>query len=233
MPVRYQQFLDIVLGRARTLTFLDPETRQPDAAEVELAAFMAVLEINDGWDFDFYLVANENMAVTEQGVTAYPLPGNFGRLRVPRDENESGFFTNAGEFDATPYPLRYRDLEDWFRLKTVNQSRPYYFTISGDQLLIDPPPDTNGDLNYILQGTYIANPAILDGDDPLLVTHPTALIAATLARLALDKNASQAAALAAERNTALSKLVNNQARTRQQFRPRYISERGLSRWRRW
>lgn len=231
--MRYQQFLDIVLGRARTLTFLDPETRQPDAAEVELAAYMAILEINDGWDFDFYWRVNENMATTVQGVTTYSLPGDFGRLRVPRDENESGFFTNAGEFDATPYPLRYRDLEDWFRHKTANQSRPYYFTISGDQLLIDPPPDTNGGSNYTIQGAYIMRLDALDGDDPILITHPTALIAATLARLALDKNAAQAAALVAERNTALSKLVANQARIRQQFRPRYISERGLSRWRRW
>lgn len=231
--MRYQQFLDIVVGRCRTLTFIDPDTKQVDTAEVELAAYMALLEISDGWDFDFLTVIDEEIARTVQGVTRYPLPPDFGRLRVPRDENESGMYLRS-EGDIQPIPLRYRDHEDWYRKQTTTQSRPHYFTISGnDHLLIDPPPDSNGGRGYIVQGTYMRSFESLDGDDPLLVTHPTALITATLARLAIDKGATNAAALATERDRALSKLATNQARIRQQFRPRHYIERGLRRWRSW
>jgi hypothetical protein len=229
--MRYQEYLDIVLGRCRTLTFLDPETKQVDAAEVELATYMALLEINDGWDLDTFIIVNENMGVTQEGLTRYALPADFGRLRVPRDKDEAGIFL-TGPDDTQPVPLDYRDHEDWFRKKTTTQSRPSYFTISGnDTLLLDPPPDDNGGDNYIIQGVYIKSLTSLDGNDSLMVSHPTALIASTLARLAIDKGAAQGAILVAERDKQLSKLVNNQARARQQFRPRHFTERGLRRWR--
>lgn len=229
--MRYQEYLDIVLGRCRTLTFLDPETKQVDAAEVELATQMSLLEISDGWDLDTFIRLNTDMGTTVAGVTHYALPSDFGRLRIPRDEDESGIYLR-NPHSTQPVPLRYRDHEDWFRKQTTTQSQPSYFTISHNAvLLLDPPPDSNGGVDYTIQGVYIRSIESLDLNDQLLVTHPTALIATTLARLAIDKGAAQGAVLVAERDKQLSKLVNNQARVRQQFRPRHFTERGLRRWR--
>lgn len=217
--MRYQQFLDIVLGRCRSLTFLDPETSQVDTAEVELAAYNALLDIADGWEFDTFMVINENIAKTVAGLARYPLPSDFGRLRVPKEEDDSGIYIQVDP-GYSPTDLYYRDHDEWFDRRAVEQnSTPVYFSISGnDTLLLDPTPDDNRGRNYTIQGVYVRRITALDGDDPILVSHPTALINATLARLAVDKRAEQAAALVAERNVSLSKMVNNQARTRQNFR---------------
>lgn len=223
--MRYEQFLNVVLGRARMLGFIDSETQQVDAAEVELAAYQALLDIADGWDLDTFTVINDHMGLTSAGERNYPLPSDFGRLLAPKDENESGIYILVTA-NNTPTPLCYRDPEDWFRHRVTTNSTPAFFTIThNDTLQLDPPPDTNGGSNYTLQGVYVRRVDALDDDETLLVSHPTALIAGTLARLALDKNAPQAVALITERDTALSKLVNNQARTRQHFRRRHGEHR--------
>lgn len=228
--MQYQEFLDIVLGRARTLKFLDPDTAQVDGAEVELAAHHALQELCDGWELDAFMAVNEQIAITASGVTAYPLPGNFGRLRTPKDADESGLFLRSRE-EESPNQLWYRDAEDWYRNATSNRSRPGYFMISGSTLYLDPPPDSNGGNNYIVQGVYVRKIEQMDGSDPILVSHPSALIDATLARLAVDKGAAQAQTLVAERERSIMRLINNQSRQRQQFRQRYLLERSLRGWR--
>jgi hypothetical protein len=227
--MRYQQFLDVVLGRCRSLGFVDPETNQVNAGEVELAAYQSILDIVDGWDLDAFTVINEQIATTATGVRDYPLPGDFGRLMIPREDVEPGIFILTSS-TASPTPMRYRDPEEWFRVRTTNNGQPSHFTIVGnDYLRVDPPPDDNGGSNYTLQGTYIKRFDVLDDDDPILVSHPTALIATTLARVAIDRGAPQANVLIAESARGLSKLVNNQSRVRQQFRSRYNQERSMRR----
>ena len=228
--MQYQEFLDIVLGRARTLKFLDPDTAQVDGAECELAAHHALQELCDGWELDAFMVINDSIAITSEGVTTYPLPGNFGRLRTPRDADESGLFLRSRE-EESPNQLWYRDAEDWYRNATTSRSRPGYFMISGSTLHLDPPPDANGGNNYIVQGIYVRKIEQMDGNDPILISHPSALIDATLARLAVDKGSSQAQTLIAERERSIMRLINNQSRIKQQFRQRYLLERSLRGWR--
>ena len=230
--MRYQQFLDIVLGRCRSLTFLDANTRQVDAGEVELAAYNAILDINDGWDLDFFTVINDRIAVTTTGEPSYAVPGDFGRLLAPNEDNETGIFILTTS-DASPTPIRYREHTEWYRRQSPSTGQPSHFTINNnDTLVLDPTPDSNADVHYIIQGTYIKNIESFGADDALLVSHPTALIAATLERLAIDRGATQTPVLIAESNRQKSKLVNSQARIRQLFRPRFSTERRLRRGRR-
>lgn len=213
----YQTYLDIVLGRCRTLKFLSEET-QVDAGEVELATYSALLELADGWDLDTFTVVNDAIATTTTGVRQYPLPGDFGRLPVPRQRHESGLFI-ATSSTGTPVPLIYRMADEFLRLRSTTNATPVWFTISENTyILLDPPPDSNSSVHYTIMGVYIKRLDALDGNDNILVSHPTALIAATLARLAIDKGAVQAQALVAEKNVQVSKLVNNSSRMRQAFR---------------
>ena len=225
--MRYQRFLDIVLGRARTLRFEDPDTKQVDAAEVELAAYYALLWIVDGWDLDIFTTFDDAIATTTAGKRDYKLPSDFARLQVPRDKRESGIFllTTSGQ---QPNPLFYRDYDDWYRRRSTTNGTPSYFVIQdNDTLLLDPPPDDNGGSNYTIQGVYIREVDQLDDNDPILVSHPTALIELTLAQLAEDKGATQRVELRNKANSSVSRLVNNQARIRQRFRPRHLNERSL------
>ena len=217
--MQYTTFLDIVAGRCRTLTWLDSESKQVDVGEIELAAYAALLEISDSLDLQSFQVVNDHIATTQAGTRIYALPGDFGRLIVPRQDNESGLFIGRGT--EQPTALRWRSAEEFVRLRQSEPGQPVWFTFSDNAyILLDPPPDSNGGSNYTLSGVYIKRVEALDGNANILVSHPTALIAATLARLALDKNAAQAPALVAEKTAALTRLANHHSRVMQKFQPR-------------
>jgi hypothetical protein len=224
--MRYQAFLDLCLARARTMRFADPEMQHVDVAEIEAAAYNELLALCDEYDLDAFTVTrtvDDPIAVTSEGVTDYPLPGDFGRRITPKDDRETGIYLLTSS-TAIPTTLRYRDPEDLYRKRVTTTGQPSWFTLSGNTLRLDPPPDDNSEANYTITGVYIRRVEPLDGDEPLLISHPTALIAATLYRLAADKGAAQAGALLTERTRAFVKLVNGQARIRQQFRPRHWTE---------
>ena len=217
MTTRWSDIADMLEGRAKRLGIPD------DVADMLLAAHNVLQNIVDTYDLPSYLVNNDAMFQTLPGHTTYPLPEDFGRLLGTTDQlytgasgstGQSGLFLVGGS--DKPFPLHFVEAIAFRNQATREPNKPQHFTLSGRQLVLDPPPDTNGGENYIGQGVYMAcvTRPDLDLEGEILLPEPTAIIAGTLYQIASDRGLPQAAALEKEHTALLSAVANNAARAK-------------------
>ena len=63
----YRDLIYRILPDAKSMGFVDQETGQVDAAQVELAVLRTVDALADGWDLDANIVIVDNLFVTSLG----------------------------------------------------------------------------------------------------------------------------------------------------------------------
>lgn len=221
----YRDLLGLLLPRAKALGMVDQETGQVDAAEAELAILNGVMTLGDGWDLDAYAVINDNMFVTTVGERRYALPRDF--LRFPRPKHEHDYhlylYDNSDEFG-----LDYVDPVAFIATRDTTNSTPNAFTVSENHILLDPPPNSNSSNNYIGRGVYIKRVTSIEWRDDILLPSTTVLLDAAMAQLALLRNSPRAADLFILARQSGERLLNHQARIRQQFQ-RQTGERRRTR----
>lgn len=183
MPLLYRDVLDILIQRALTLGLVDAESRQPDAGQLELYLFNALLAISESLDLNDFLVRDEHIAQTQPGKDTYALPEAYGRLIALRSQNRRGIFLND---TAKDYDLEYIDPNNFVRQANLVPARPVRFTVTRRQLLLSPPPDANGTNGYRIRGLYIERVARPGLDEPVPLSYPTAIIEEALYTLAGD-----------------------------------------------
>ena len=219
MTMRWTDVADLLESRAKRLGIVD------DVADLILSAWNVLQNFVDVYDLPSYIVTNESLFQTLPGHTSYPLPEDFGRLLSTKDQQyvgtgstgDSGIYLAGGSVSA--FPLNFVEAIAFRRQSTREPNKPQHFTISGRQLVLDPPPDSNGGANYLGQGTYMAcvvRPD-LDLQNEILLPETTAIVASVLYQIASDRGLPQAAALEKEHTALLSAVVNNAARTRQKY----------------
>lgn len=218
----YKQLLALILARAKRLGLFAPETGMIDAADVEMCLYSQLLDLLGHYDLDAYTVINHAMFQTTVGVDTYALPDDFARFVTPHDRDETGLGLDDGQ-SQQPSPLSYRRPEEFDRLRSQANARPRYFTIAAHgQLRLDPPPDSNNSANYTGTGIYIRDITPDELESGLVpLGYANALQHAVLAELALDQKHQAAQLLLGEKASAVTALVNGQARQRMQFQPKY------------
>jgi hypothetical protein len=207
--------VDWILGRCQELGLTSEESGQVDAAAVELALLQVLQSVADSWNIDGLTVIADPMFVTHTGQRSYPLPEDFGRFITPRDAHESGVLLSDGTHE---WPLHYREPFHFRREWSTTATRPAYFTLTGGGTLqLDPPPDANNSTHYTGIGIYMraVTPDLLDGVLP--VAQAAHLIDMTVGHLAVEKGHPAHVLLATKGQQALGRLVNGNARMRQQF----------------
>lgn len=221
----YRDLLNLLLPRAKTLGLIDQETGQVDAAEAELSVLNGVMLLADGWDLDSYTVVNDNMFVTTTGERRYALPRDFLRFPHPKHEHDYHLYLydNSNEFG-----LDYVDPVAFMATRDTTNGTPSAFTVSENHILLDPPPNSNSSNNYIGRGVYIKRITSIEWRDDILLPSTTVLLDAALAQLALLRNSPRAADLFTLARQSGEKLLNHQARIRQQFQ-RQTAERRRTR----
>jgi len=212
--MNYRDLLNLILPRAKSLKLVDEETGQVDAAEVELAVVNAVMALTDGWDLDCYSIINDNLFITTPGERRYSLPRDFGRFPTPKHRHDYHLYLydNSDEFG-----IDYIDPVAFVANRDTSNGTPVTFTVSENHVLLDPPPDTNSNNNYIGRGIYIKRITSIEWREDILVPTPTTLIDGTLAQLAILHGSPQAANLFPLATKSAERLLNHQARIRQQF----------------
>lgn len=221
----YRDLLSLLLPRAKTLGLVDQETGQVDAAEAELALVNAVMMLGDGWDLDSYTVINDNMFITTIGERRYHVPNDFSRFPHPKHEHDYHLFLydNSDEFG-----LDYVDPVAFMDTRDTSNGTPSVFTMSENNILLDPPPDSNSNNNYIGRGVYLKRITSIEWRDDILLPSTTVLLDAALSHLAILRNSPRAADLFTLARQSGEKLLNHQARIRQQFQ-RQTGERRRTR----
>ena len=214
----FRTVVDMILSRAQDLG-LKGESGQVDGSTVELALLHTVQRLADSWDFDTLTQIANPMFTTGTGEDTYRLPEDFGRLLFPQDDQESGVFIYDGTNEQV---LVYRDPFTFYKNRSTTNQRPAYFTLlTGKQLRLDPPPDSNGTNAYRGRGVYsiAITEELLEGEVPL--AQPAALVDMTVAALAVDKSHANQAVLLQQGEIARSRIVNANARMRQQFQSKH------------
>lgn len=216
MSFRWMDFADQIESRMRRLGVPD------DVADALLVAHNVLQNFVDVYDLPGYHRFNDAMFQTLSGQTTYPLPEDFGRLLKVRDQlflgtpgtGQSGFFLAGG--DLAPFPLNYDEPIAFRNGVRSQRGKPHHFTMSGRQLILDPPPDDNKGDNYLGQGVYVAKverPDLgLEGE--IYLEEPSVLISATLYQMASDRGLPQVQTLLAEHTSLMSAMANNAARAR-------------------
>lgn len=224
MTMRWSDLADMLESRAKRIGLPD------DVSDLILSAWNVLSNFVDVYDLPSYIVTNESLFQTLPGHTTYPLPEDFGRLLSTKDQQylnvggtgDSGIYLSGGS--VSPFPLNYVEPIAFRRQSTLEANKPQHFTISGRQLVLDPPPDTNGGNNYLGQGTYMAcvvRPD-LDLQGEILLPEASSIVASVLYQIASDRGLPQAASLEKEHTALLSAVVNNAARARlRYFYPRW------------
>lgn len=210
----YRELINLLLPRAKALGFADQETGQIDAAEAELALINAIMSLTDGWDLDAYTVINDNMFVTTAGERRYALPKDFGRFPTPKHRRDYHLYVYDNSQDLG---LSYIDPVAFFDTRDTTNGTPNSFTVSNGFIMLDPPPGTNSNNNYIGRGIYIKRIISIEWREDILVTNPTALLDGALAQMAILRGSPRAADLFTLARQSAEKLLNRQARERMQF----------------
>ena len=215
----YSDLLDIALQRARRLKLGDMVVNELEAAMYDTLVWLAGI-----YDLDAFIILDDAMYLTSTNQETYPLPSNFGRLLHPVKPNSSGdALSGLYVYDGTSLlPLTYKHPLEWNDLDrtTDGAGAPSTFTIMGRTLYLNPLPDANGTMAYRGRGQYIASIEPFELDDEVLLDHPHVLVSETLFKLAgdtPDMPANTLTLLGREATRDLSALVNDQARTRQEY----------------
>ena len=210
----YRDLINLLLPRAKMLGFVDQETGQVDAAECELAILNAVMTLSDGWDLDAYMTVADNLFITSVGERRYALPRDF--LRFPRPKHRHDYHLYL--YDASDeFGLDYVDPVAFMATRDTSNGTPSAFTVSENNVLLDPPPNANGTSNYVGRAVYIKRMTSLEWRDEILVQNTMALIDGALAQLAILYGSPRAVDLYTLARQSGEKLVNHQARIRQPF----------------
>ena len=210
----YRELIYRILPDAKTMGFVDQETGQVDAAQVELAVLRAVNTLTDGWDLDSYTVIIDNLFMTTTGERRYALPNDF--LRFPRPKHRHDYHLYL--YDASDeFGLDYVDPVAFMATRDTSNGTPSAFTVSENNVLLDPPPNANGTSNYVGRAVYIKRITSLEWRDEILVPSTTALLDGALAQLAILHGSPRAGDLFTLARQSGEKLINHQARIRQPF----------------
>ena len=215
--MKYSDLLDIALQRARRLKLGDAVVNELESAMYDTMIWLAGI-----YDLDCFIKLNDAMYLTSTSVETYPLPSDFGRLLHPVKPNASNEpFSGLYAYDGTSLlPLSYRHPLEWNDLDRTTTGAPSTFTIMGRTMFLNPLPDANGTTAYRGRGQYIAAVERFELDDEVLLDHPHVLVSETLFRLAGDTPempTNTLTLLAHEATRDITALVNDQARTRQQY----------------
>ncbi len=213
--MRGRLVLDLILARASSLGLTTAAGGAVDAASVELTLLYTLQTLAETFDFDLLTVISDPLLATQTDERQYALPPDFGRLMTPHDDLESGLFLDDG---TNEHPLRYRDPITFRQEQTTTSQRPAYFTIvHGPALRLDPPPDSNSNAGYTITGVYIrtVDVSILEEDVPMFQTG--CLVDMVLGTLAMDHGHANAALYLQRGEQARGRLINTNARMRQQF----------------
>ena len=213
----YGDLLDLALLRARRLKLGDAVVNELESAMFDTLVWLAGI-----YDLDALTKLNDAIFLTSTSHETYPLPRNFGRLLHPvkpnsSDEPLSGLYAYDG---TSLLPLSYRHPLEWNDFDRTTTGPPSRFTIMGRTLYLNPLPDANGTTAYRGRGQYIAAVERFELDDDVVLDHPHVLVSQTLFRLAGDTPempTNTLTLLAHEATRDLTALVNDQARTRQQY----------------
>ena len=213
----YSNLLDVTLQRARRLNLGETVVNELERAMYDTLVWLAGI-----YDLDCFIKLNDAMYLTSTSVETYGLPSDFGRLLHPVKPNASNEpFSGLYAYDGTSLlPLSYRHPLEWNDFDRTTTGAPSRFTIMGRTLYLNPPPDANGTNAYRGRGQYIAAVERFELDDEVLLDHPHVLVSQTLFRLAGDTPempANTLTLLAREATQDLTALVNDQARTRQEY----------------
>ena len=215
--MQYSDLLDITLQRARRLNLGEAVVNELEAAMYDTLVWLAGI-----YDLDSFIKLNDAMWLTSTSVETYPLPSDFGRLLHPVKPNSSDEpFSGLYAYDGTSLLLlSYQHPLEWNDLDRTTTGPPSRFTIMGRTLYLNPLPDANGTNAYRGRGQYIKAVERFDLDEEVILDHPHMLVSQTLFRVAgdtPDMPANTLTLLAREANRDLTALVNDQARTRQQY----------------
>lgn len=216
------QLVQELRPRAQNLKLADMQTGYVDTQELKFYVLEALKSLATEFQLDMFVDMNRTLVVTSFGIEAYPLPPNFYGWWAPRDERTSGL--SIAETDGTdPVDLPYRDPARYhLEHDTETPSKPSIFTVAAGQLFFSPVPNDA----YIVQGVHKI--ALDDGDD-IPGHYAQAVKSETLFLMASDKE-RLTQTIASERARMVGRLVNNEARLHQVFRPRY-SDFTRTRWR--
>ena len=203
MALTYADVLDVLMTRAVRLGLVDNVSGNPDAAELELYMFQALLDIVELVDMPAFTRHNDNMMITASGLADYAMPSDFGRLIYPRVQNRRGIYI----FNSVHLvDLEYVDPNVFSRKVSTINKEPSSFTIMERRLWLYPTPDANGTTDYTVRGVYIKAIDKPDLSDEVTFGFPTVLIDVALSRLAADIG-KQVQALAATREQIIARLV--------------------------
>lgn len=226
--MKYSDLLDILLIRARRLRLGEAVVN-----ELEAAMFDTLVWLSDTYDLDAFITLDDAMYLTSTNQETYSLPSDFGRLLHPVKPNSShDALSGLYAYDGTSLlPLTYKHPLEWNDLDrtTAGATAPSTFTIMGRTLYLNPLPDANGTAAYRGRGQYIKALEPFELDEEVLLDHPHVLVSQTLFRLAGDTPempANTLTLLAREATRDLTALVNDQARTRQEYYRRSRVGRG-------
>lgn len=203
MALHFSDVLDLLMTRAERLGLVSGSEQHADAAELEMYMFHALLDITESIDIPAYLKRDQAIAVTTLGLSDYPLPGDFGRLILPRVQNKRGIYLYDTFRNAD---LEYVDPNVFTRRSSLLNARPEQFTVIGRRIWLYPTPDGNGTSNYTIRGLYVQVIDRPDLDDEVPLGYPTALVDVALFRLATDMG-KQVQALTATRSESMARLM--------------------------
>lgn len=203
MALKYSDILDLLMTRAVRLGLIDKTSGNPDAAELELYMFQALLDIVEMVDMPAFMHHDDNMMVTAAGIVEYPMPSDFGRLIYPRVQNHRGIYL----YDTFQnVDLEYLDPNAFSRKVSQTNAKPASFTVMERRLWLYPTPDSNSTLNYTVRAVYIRAASRPDLDEEVPFGFPTVLVDVALSRLAADIG-KQTQALSATREEIAARLL--------------------------
>lgn len=203
MALTYADILDLLMSRSVRLGLIDKVTGNPDAAELELYMFQALLDIVELVDIPAFMHHNDHMMMTTAGLSDYAMPGDFGRLILPRVKNRRGIYI----FDSVQNTdLEYVDPNVFSRKVSLINKTPTLFTVMERRLWLYPTPDANGVSNYTIRGVYIRAIDRPELEDDVVFGFPTVLVDMALSRLASDIG-KQISALMATREEMITRLL--------------------------
>lgn len=169
--MKIRQFLDRIDDESR-----DPITRiVPVDRWQQLDIFgREVQKLTSEFPWDWAAVYLDPIIITQVGKRNYQLPENFG-MNFARGSDQGGNdFTvtlNDGSNEST---LEYREPGRFYarNLTAESNSRPTVYTIGNNiagrrEVLLAPPPDTNSDSQYTLNGLYVPTDWTFDNQDIL------------------------------------------------------------------
>lgn len=203
MALRYADILDILMTRAVRLGLIDTRSGNPDAAELEMYMFQALLDIVELADMPAFMKHDDNMMITTDNLADYDMPNDFGRLIYPRVQNRRGIYIYNGFQNSD---LEYVDPNVFSRKVSLIRSQPQIFTVMERRLWLYPTPNANGTTNYTVRGVYIRAVSKPDLDEDVLFGFPTVLVDVALARLASDIG-KHVQALASSREEIIARLT--------------------------